>query len=144
MSSGTVALPGPLLGQMHEAGLLRHESLRNVLAIWRSPERLAKSPRWQHASAGLVDVQAFGEIGLVAARREPFGLPEPLTLGAIKVPRGAEDAALTMETARSSTGSLALRGPMVPRHPFPTGDTPALTTITATRAARTRDSKRRD
>ena len=49
----TVVLPGPLLPRLSEAGLLDHPELRQVLALWRAPERLATSrrgdtvaPRW--------------------------------------------------------------------------------------------------
>ena len=37
------------------------------------------------------------------------------------MPRGAAGGILLAETARTETGSLALRGPMVPRHAFPPG-----------------------
>ena len=36
----TVVVPGPLVAQLAEAGLLSHAELKNVLAVWRAPERL--------------------------------------------------------------------------------------------------------
>ena len=115
----TVVLPGPLVPQLQEAGLLAHDGLHNVLAVWRCPERLATSQRCSLASAGLVDVLAFGEIGLIAARRDAFGMPTTLALGRVTVPRGGVPGGmLVVETARTEAGTLALRGPMIPRNPF--------------------------
>jgi non-ribosomal peptide synthetase component E (peptide arylation enzyme) len=127
----TIILPGPLVPLLQEAGLLAHEGLRNVLALWRSPERLVTSQRWSHASAGLLDVLAFGETGLIAARREAIGMPSAISLGPVTAPRGAAGGMLVAEIARTEAGTLALRGPMVPRHPFPPeaedGDAPFFT-----------------
>lgn len=120
----TVTVPGPLLPQLHEAGVLSQKCLRNVIAVWRSPERLMTSARWSPTSVSLVDVQVFGEIGLIAARREAFGLPEPFALGAIAAPRRAPEGVTTIEIARGDAGTVALRGPMVPRYPFPPGSKP--------------------
>ena len=39
----------------------------------------------------------------------------------MSAPRGAAGAAIVAETARTRTGTLALRGPMVPALPFPPG-----------------------
>ena len=36
-------------------------------------------------------------------------------------PRGSANAVPVAEIARTAAGTLALRGPMVPRHPFPPG-----------------------
>jgi len=119
----TVALPGPLLMPLLEVGLLS-DDLRSVLAAWRAPERIAASPSWNHARTGLVDVQLFGEVGLIAARRDAGGLPVPLPLGVTRASRGTEDGAIAAETVRTSSSTLALRGPMVPRHPFPSDTEP--------------------
>ncbi len=115
----TVILPGPLVPLLAEAGLLAHEGLRNVFALWQSPERCVTSPHWSQANAGLVDVLAFGETGLIASRREAIGMPAAVSLGPVTVPRGAAGGTLVAEVARTAAGTLALRGPMVPRHPFP-------------------------
>ena len=63
----------------------------------------------------------FGEAGFVAARRGVGGRPVPIPLGAVAAPRGAKDAVAIVELATTETNTLALRGPMVPRHVFPPG-----------------------
>jgi acyl-coenzyme A synthetase/AMP-(fatty) acid ligase len=117
----TVMLPGPAVPSIVQAGLLAHPTLRNVLAIWRTPERTSASPAWTHDSAGLVDVLVFGETGLVAARRDGEGCPAPVPLGAAAAPRGTSGAMIVADLARTERGTLALRGPMVPRYPYPPG-----------------------
>jgi len=117
-----VIVPGPLVPQLRQAGLLSHQGLNTVLAAWRAPERLNASPRWCHPKVGLVDVQAFGEVGLLAARRTAQGEPAALRIGVQTAPRHAVQGVLVGEIARTSAGTLALGGPMVPRHPFPPGE----------------------
>jgi len=114
----TVVLPGSLLPALSQAGLF-HDDLGTVLAVWRAPERMATSPAWHHPRAGIADVAVFGEVGLIAARRDHSGLPAPLR------PRPeTETDVVLVEAMRSGTGTLALRGAMVPRHPFPPGAAP--------------------
>ena len=103
----TLVLPGPLIPSLAEAGLLAHDDLKNIIAVWRNPERLAFAPPWREATVRLIDVQAFGETGLIAARRTGAGIPAGLVPG--------------RQITRTDAGTLALRGPMVPRHPFPPG-----------------------
>ena len=103
----TLVLPGPVVPLLKEAGLLAHAGLKTILAVWRNPERLASAPPWNHAHARLIDVQVFGETGLIAVRRAAAGMPAAI----------APDSEIT----RTKGGTLALRGPMVPRHPFPPG-----------------------
>lgn len=118
----SVILPGPLAPQLRKAGLLTHAGLNTVLAAWRAPERLATSEPWRHPKAGLVDVQAFGEIGLIAARRAAQGEPAAIRIGPLTAPRHAAQGMLVGEIARTNAGTLALGGPMVPRHPFLPGE----------------------
>ena len=103
----TLVLPGPLVPLLNETELLTHTELKNILAAWRNPEQLASSPPWNHARAEVIDVQVFGETGLIAARRTASGMPTAIAPG--------------REIVRTKGGKLALRGPMVPRHPFPPG-----------------------
>jgi acyl-CoA synthetase (AMP-forming)/AMP-acid ligase II len=117
----TVVLPGPLASRVEEAGLLAHENLRNVLALWRAPERLASSAPWSHPTAGLVDLLTFGECALFGTRRCADGRPAPIPSGTVSAPRGAAGAAAVAELTLTDAGTLALRGPMVPRHAFPPG-----------------------
>jgi hypothetical protein len=116
----TVVLPGALTARIAQAGLLTHPGLRNILALWRAPERLAVASPWQHQQAELVDVLAFGETALIAGRRGAAGQPSEIPLGAVPARRGTQ-ASTVIETMVTETGTLALRGPMVPGHPFPPG-----------------------
>ncbi len=115
----TVVLPGPLVPRLFDAGLLAQPDLRRVLGLWRAPERAAASPAWRHESAALIDVLTFGEVGLLGLRRGEDGRSVPLPLGPVLAPRGAEGAAVVAETARTPTGTLALRGPAVTRAAYP-------------------------
>jgi hypothetical protein len=117
----SVMLPGPLVPQLVDAGLLSHQDLRNVFALWRAPERLTAGPPWFHASAGMVDVTAFGETGVIAARRGADGRVARVPFGALAAPRDAPGAVTVVELALTKAGTVALRGAMVPRHPFPPG-----------------------
>ncbi len=74
----TVVVPGALVPQLAEAGLLAHAELKNVLAVWRAPERLMTSPAWQHPNASLTDMLIFGETALIGSRRDADGLAVPL------------------------------------------------------------------
>ena len=56
-------------GAFCEAGLLAHDRLRSVLALWRAPERLATSPACRRDGVHVTDVLAFGETGAVPVRR---------------------------------------------------------------------------
>ena len=112
-----VVLPGPALMPLAQAGLLG-EPIKTVFGLWRAPEQLAAAVAWQGAAA-LVDIASFGEIGLLPARRRPEGRPAPLPLGLVAVPRGGAETVAVAETMRNKTGTLVLRGPMVPVRPFP-------------------------
>lgn len=109
-----VVLPGPLVAPIAQAGLLAHAELRSLVALWRAPERLPTGSSWRHPQAELTDVLAFGETGLIAARRGGAGQPAGIPLGAVQAPRGAFQAATVLETSVTRHGTLALRGPMVP------------------------------
>ena len=63
----------------------------------------------------------FGETAVVGSRRDADGLPVPLRAFAVTAPSGSAHAVPVVEIARSGNGTLALRGPMVPRHAFPPG-----------------------
>jgi hypothetical protein len=117
----TVVAPAPLLPRLAEAELLNHTELRNLLAVWRAPESFAGSAPWQMANVAITDMLAFGEIAVVGSRRGPFGEPMPLPTGRISAPRGAAGGVALAEMARTANGSVAIRGPMVPRYAFPPG-----------------------
>lgn len=113
----TVVVPGPALAALSQAGMLGGAS-QSVVALWRSPEQLVSTPIWRGAPA-LVDVASFGEIGLLAARRGNYGLPADIPYG--KINARASSTVAIAETARGKTGTLLLRGRMVPLHAFPPG-----------------------
>ncbi|MEA2980462.1 MAG: hypothetical protein QOF09_2285 [Alphaproteobacteria bacterium] len=117
----TIVVPGPLVPELAEAELLAHAELKNVLAVWRAPERILGSPAWQHSSVSLTDMMVFGETALVGSRRAADGLPVPLPAFALMAPRDSASAVPVAEIERTATGNLALRGPMVPCYPFPPG-----------------------
>jgi hypothetical protein len=117
----TMVVPGALVPLLQDAGLFEHAALKNVIAVWRAPERLSVSPTWRHPSVRLIDMLAFGEIALLGSCRGAAGRPEPLPAYEMRVPRGGSGGALIAEMARTPTGTLALRGPMVPCQAFPPG-----------------------
>jgi hypothetical protein len=120
--AGVLVIPGPLAPRLAEASLLADApALRTVIAVWRAPERLAASAEWHDERASLVDLQVFGEIGLLAARRGSGGRPAPVAVGTVSAPRGATAGTLVAEIARTASGTLALRGPMTPRFCYPPG-----------------------
>jgi hypothetical protein len=116
---GTLVLPGSALSPLTEAGHLGDQT-KPIIALWRSPERLAGNAPWR-GEAALVDVASFGEAGLLASRRGADGMPSPIPCGSIAAPRGAAGAITVVEALRTGAGMLALRGPMVPAHAFPPG-----------------------
>ena len=98
---------------MAAAGLLDHPELRTVLALWRTPERLARAAAWQQPGGGLVDMLVFGETAVIGMRRGaqqplPAALPSaaPVRHGR-RVRRGPDGR----EMAAAAAGTLMLRGP---------------------------------
>jgi acyl-CoA synthetase (AMP-forming)/AMP-acid ligase II len=112
-------LPGPAVGPLAQAGTLA-ASIKTILALWRSPERLGADTPWT-GGAAMVDVAGFGEVGLIAGRRGADGLPLPIPHGQIGAPRNAAGAVTVAATARGKAGTLLLQGPMVPPYVFPPG-----------------------
>ena len=66
-------------------------------------------------------MQAFGETAVICGRRSASGEPADIPLGIGFAPHEAGDAVAVIETMMTQTGTLAMRGAMVPRHPFPPG-----------------------
>ena len=117
-SGGTLVIPGTTLASLVEVDDLGTPA--NIIALWRSPERIAGNTPWRGA-ARLVDIASFGEAGLLAGTRGTDGLALPIPYGSIGAPRGAADAITVVEVFRTGAGTLALRGPMMPAHAFPPG-----------------------
>lgn len=118
---GTLILPAPVALRLAGSKLFDDETTTTILAPWHAPEQFAGSADWLERDAVLVDVPIFGEAGLVAARRGADGRPQPLPLGYAAEPDKAAGALTVAELGVTETATLALRGPMVPRHSFPPG-----------------------
>jgi hypothetical protein len=114
----TVVVPGALVPQLAEAGLLAHESLKNVLAAWRTPERFQSSPTWKTPGVALTDILIFGEVGMIGSRRGRDGAPMRLPAGTASAPSGSDSAVPIAEITQTDKGTLALRGAMVPHQSF--------------------------
>ena len=69
----------------------------------------------------MIDIQVFGEIGLVGARRGAGGRPGVVPFGPIAAPRGTKGGVIVGEVRATANGTVAMRGPMVPRFAFPPG-----------------------
>jgi hypothetical protein len=109
-------LPGPVVSRFAEAGLVDPTAPETILAVWRAPERMRAGAAWRTGGdSRVVDVPVFGEIGLLALPRGSDGVPADLPVAA----SGAAMAGL--ELMRGTSGTLALRGAMVPAHPCPPG-----------------------
>ncbi len=116
----TVVLPGPLAAHLAGTDFLPPgHRVTNLLAVWRAPERLIGTAGWRHPAIAMTDIVALGETAVVAGRREEDGRPLPLPFGPVMVPRGEPGAIRVADLARTSAGTLAAGGPMVPRYPFP-------------------------
>lgn len=120
MRYDAIILPGPLVPQFVESGhLAGAHGLKNVIGVWRAPERLSRAPVWRDPSIGMMDVQVFGETALIATRRGQDGKPATVTFGALAAPRGSKRAIIVGEVQPTARGTVALRGHMVPRCAFP-------------------------
>jgi hypothetical protein len=104
-----VIVPGPLATPLADAGLLA--SVPAAIALWRAPELREVGSIWG-ASARLIDVLAFGEAGLVAARRGPDGTPAALRAGRVTAPTGDADGMTVATLSRTPAGTLAFGGAM--------------------------------
>lgn len=119
-SCRTLILPGSVALRLAESGAFVGES-GAVIAAWRAPERLAISAIWREPEVSLVDVQIFGEAGLIAAQRSSTGRPAAVPFGPVVAPRGGSGGLVVAELAGTAESTVGLRGPMVPRHAFPPG-----------------------
>jgi hypothetical protein len=118
----SIVVPGPLVPQLVEAGhFSRCDRLKKVLSVWRAPERLPRALAWRDPGAVMTDIQVFGETGLLVAQRGPSGRPAAIPFGPVLAPRGAKGAVAVAEVMPTAKGTVALRGPMVPRSAFPPG-----------------------
>jgi len=117
----TLILPGPVAMRLDAAGAFTEEAPHSVIAAWREPQALMHSAPWLAPYAALIDVAVFGEAALAPSRRGRAGRPAPLTSGPVVAPRDSSNAVTLAELIRTGQGTLAVRGPMVPRHAYPPG-----------------------
>lgn len=119
----TLVVPGPLVARLAEAGVMAAGSLRRVLGYWRSPERVSAGTPWRHPTAELVPVLALGETAVIALPRKADNGVPALPLGPVTVADEIAGHVTVAELIRSKDGTLAVRGAMVPRHPYLPGAT---------------------
>jgi acyl-CoA synthetase (AMP-forming)/AMP-acid ligase II len=117
----TLILPGAAAMRLDAAGAFKEAAPNAVIAAWREPQALMQSALWRGSRTALIDVAIFGEAALAPARRGHCGRPAPLSSGAVAVPRDSSSAVTLAELVRTSRGTLAVRGPMVPHHAYPPG-----------------------
>ncbi len=112
----TLIAPALLAIRLAESGTLARPqvAIRNVVGLWRTPDRVMASEDWQDTGTTLTDVYLFGEAGLFAARRLADGSPVPITPGSFSAPRGAASSKAIGEIIVTPKATLALRGTMVP------------------------------
>lgn len=102
-----LVVPDAILGGLSESGLLDASAIHTVISVWRAPERLAGAAQWTNLDVTLVDVAAFGETALLAARRPPGGRTLPWPVGPLRIANdGPECAHVTLTPA----GTLGIGG----------------------------------
>jgi hypothetical protein len=122
MGFDAVIVPGPLAAQLTEsARSFAKTHVPDAIAVWRAPERLGRALPWREKSARTTDILVFGETGLLAACRGPGGKPATIPFGAVSAPRAPKASIVGAEITATPAGTVAIRGPMVPRAPFPPG-----------------------
>jgi hypothetical protein len=112
-------LPAPVVPSLADAGLLANA--RTVIGFWRAPEQMQNASAWHQNATRLLDVACFGETCIVPTLRGENGRPAPIPFGIVTAPREGTGAVLVAEATYSGNQSLALSGPMVPRHAYPPG-----------------------
>jgi hypothetical protein len=117
-----LVVPGSVASRLADSGILPGQNRpKAILLAWRTPERVAGGASPKLLGIPLVDVRIFGETGLVAARRQLESRPAPLPVGAIRSHMAGADSPDFGEIVRTQSGTVAMRGPMVPHAAFPPG-----------------------
>jgi acyl-coenzyme A synthetase/AMP-(fatty) acid ligase len=102
-----LVVPDAMLPGLIACDWMEPAGVRSVIPVWRAPERLAIAAQWTNLDVTLVDVAAFGETALLAARRTPGGRTLPWPTGALSVAEGGPACATVALTA---SGTLAVQG----------------------------------
>jgi hypothetical protein len=116
-----VVLPGALVTQLAEQVQRAGAICPSVIGVWRAPERVSRALPWRVSGSRMTDVMVFGETGLLAACRDASGKPGSIAYGVVTAPRGHKGGIVAAEIKPTPAGTLAMRGPMVPRVSFPPG-----------------------
>lgn len=103
--------PAPLALRLAETGAFAETSLNQVIGFWRTPEQVAASALWT-GTQRFSDLYAFGEAGLFALPREADGAAAPVLPGSLQ--RRGQASSAAGEAFVTKTGTLALRGAMIP------------------------------
>ncbi|MGV3635732.1 MAG: AMP-binding protein [Pseudorhodoplanes sp.] len=113
----TLVVPDAMLPGLCASGWLQPDGIRSVIAVWRAPERLSAAPQWTSLDTALVDVAAFGETAMLAARRPPSGRSAPWPAGPVTIAHGGPDCA---DIAITPRGTLGIGGALAapPFEPF--------------------------
>jgi hypothetical protein len=111
----TLIAPAQLAFRIHELDIdARLPAVRNVIGMWRAPERVASSSPWAAQRASFTDAYLFGEAGLFGTRRRSEdGAPAPVKPGMHGAPRELPGSSISGEILLTPKGTLGLRGPMV-------------------------------
>ena len=107
--------PAPALPTLAEAA---GGAFTSLIAVHRVPQSLGVDLT-EIPCETIVDVQIFGEIGLVALKRIAKIMLAPVPIGEIAAPSDAPAGPVVIETKRLADGTLAVRGAMVPDNNFP-------------------------
>jgi hypothetical protein len=108
------------LNGLASSGLIEPYVIRTVTAIWRAPERLAEAPQWTNLDVALIDIAAFGETALLAARRPPGGRSQPWPDGPVRV---ADNGMECAHVAATAGGTLGISGALAASAFTPFGTT---------------------
>jgi len=111
----TLIAPAAMAMRLNEDDSLRQApALQDVIALWRAPEQVASSPAWSNRRVRLTDVYLFGEVGLFGAQRQDDGHAAAIMPGPFGAPRSDPQSPIAGEIVLTGSGTLALRGSMVP------------------------------
>ncbi len=108
-SGAVLVVPQSIALRMQDADPAIYAGFDAIIAIHRAPERLATSPAWNLERPGLVDVAAFGEIAMLAARRNLGSRAAPWPLGPVRIASGAGTKEIA-SVALLPSGTLGIQG----------------------------------
>ena len=99
-----LVVPDAMLPGLCACDWLEPAEIRSVISVWRAPERLSGAAQWTNLDVTLVDVAAFGETALLAARRSPGGRTLPWPTGPLTIAPGGPDCATVTLTPNGTLG----------------------------------------